>query len=75
MGRWEGEQILQVEDTCLATQDGASGQEWSGKQQRILFLAEAQPRGIPEKLLFLLLEFCARAINPSNELRSLGKLH
>lgn len=75
MGRWEGEQFPQVGDTCLATQDGAIGQEQSGEQQRILFLAEAEPQGIPEKLLFLLLEFCARAINPSNELRSLGKLH
>lgn len=46
------------------------------EQQRILFLAEAKPSGdSTEASLFLLLEFCAGAINPPNELRSLGKLH
>lgn len=44
--------------------------------QRILFTAEAKPSGdSSEASLFLLLEFCAGAINPPNELRSLGKLH
>lgn len=52
------------------------GWGWGSEQQRILFLAEAKPSGdSTEASLFLLLEFCAGAINPPNELRSLGKLH
>lgn len=43
---------------------------------RILFKAEAKPSGDSlEASLFLLLEFCAGAINLPNESRSLGKLH
>lgn len=49
---------------------------WGSQQQRIMFLAEAKPSGhSKEASLFLSLEFCARAINPPNELRSLGKLY
>lgn len=49
---------------------------WGSQQQRIMFLAEAKPSGdSKEASLFLLLEFCSGAINPPNELRSLGKLH
>lgn len=71
-----GGQLPQVGDLSLSMQGSASGWRRASELQRILFLAETEPSGDSrEACLCLLLEFCAGAINPPNELRSLGKLH